>query len=103
MQNEPFLRYLQQAKPKQRAELIERCTTDQLKCITECCHCILNAVIPTTTEEKKQLGPHADAVRQLAKKGVTHKKKKAILLQQKGGFLGFLLGPILALARQLLE
>src|SRR5215469_2074785 len=99
--NAAFIRLLHKASPKVRkAMLRSRCTSDFVNCISECCKNVLKGNVPLTPSQSERLRRKRTVVRALALKNTTRKKKRRLI--QSGGFLGFVLGPIVSILSSLL-
>lgn len=86
---------LRDAKPAIRKTIIKTGDKELLTCLCECSKNVLKGNVPLTTNQKSHLRRHKRALRELALKKTSKKKKVALI--QKGGFLGALLTPILSL------
>lgn len=95
--NLEHLRHLKNAKKQKRASLLKSAQKDLILCICDCANNILRGNVQLRSKDKKALKRHKRALRALAerRKGIETKRK---LLVQKGGFLPFLLAPILSAA-----
>ena len=93
--------YLQKARPCIRNHLITKADRSIVDCLCECADNILRGNVPLTKPQKEKLKRNKDGLRELTKKSVSFKKKKAIL--QKGGFLGSVLAPIASVVAPLLS
>lgn len=89
---------LAKAKPKLVRKIIRPAKRDLIDALSECSLNIVRGAVPLTAARKNKLRRYKTGLRNLAKKGVSVKKKKAIL--QKGGFIGALLSAVLPLAFQ---
>lgn len=85
---------IMQSSPKIRKKLVKKASAPVIKCVSECCHNVLKGHVPLTEDQKKKLHSKRQQLRNLASKSVSIHKKKRIL-NQKGGFLPLLLGPLL--------
>lgn len=92
----PMVMAMLQAAPKTRKKLIKDAKSPVIKCVSECCHNVLKGHVPLTEAQKTKLHSKRQHLRSLASKSVSIQKKKRIL-NQKGGFLPLLLGPLLPL------
>ena len=80
---------------KQRKAILKQGGMDLSKCICECVLNVIKGNVSLKAGQKKTLHRHRKDLRLLAgKKTVAATKKK--ILNQRGGFLGAVLGPILA-------
>ena len=96
-----FLKVLSKATPKQRRAVLEGANKDLINAICECALNCLKGNVQLTPLQKKKLTRHKQTLRSLANKKYPLAKKKKVLVQN-GGFLGFLLKPILGSLASLL-
>ena len=89
------VRLLSLATPKARQRFVCEGKREVVDCISECCANVLKGRVPLTPRQKSHLCKHRDALRLVANKKLGLKKKTEII--QKGGFLGSLLVPVMAL------
>lgn len=73
-----------------------------LDCLSECALNILKGNVSLTAGEKRQLSRHKETLRLLARRDKHLQRKKAVAVQQRGGFLGALLAPLAGLIGSLL-
>lgn len=92
--NAPLLKLLTKAKPGVVRGVIKDADKELIDSISECCLNVLSGRVRLTASQKAKLKKHKKIVRELAKRGVSARKRKA--LAQKGGFLGALLKPIVS-------
>jgi hypothetical protein len=99
--NFKYLKYLKKAKRGARCAFLKSADKDTIICLCDCVTNILKGNVKVKPKEKKALKRHKTALRELVqhRKGIEAKRK---LLIQKGGFLPFLLAPILSAAGGLL-
>lgn len=64
-----------------------------IKCVSNQCKAILNGKTRLTSHQRRLLNPHKRALRTIANPRTSDRTKKK-LLNQKGGFLGALLGAL---------
>ena len=95
--NFKYLKYLKKAQRNQRCALLKSAHKDLILCICDCAVNVLKGNVRLTAKHKKALRRYRAALRALTenRRGVETKRK---LLIQKGGFLPFLLAPILSAA-----
>jgi len=93
--NKDFLIQLSLASEKERQKLIENASPDQIRVLTEISANILNGKFDLRKRHVKKLINHKHIIRKLSQSHVSHKAKKA-LLNQSGGFLPFLITPVLS-------
>ena len=99
--NIPLLKVINTADPKLQKAILKNINGDTLRCICDCCHNLLNGNIHLTPAQRRKLVAHKKLVRTLADiKAPLGQKKR--LLQQKGGAIGAVLTPLLAVAASLL-
>lgn len=99
--NLQFLKSLKKAKKRQRSTILKSANKDLILCICDCAYNVLKGNVHLKPKDKKALRRHKRALRALAEKRVALKRKQKLLVQ-KGGFLPFLLAPILSAAGGLL-
>lgn len=88
--NVPVLAALGRVNKKQAKTLIKDSSPDLIHCICEICHNLLQDNIPLSECDLKKVKKHKKIIRALATRGESVKKKKKIILNQKGGILPFL-------------
>jgi hypothetical protein len=93
--NHPFLWKLKKCDEPTRKKLIEDATPDQIRALSEIAHNIVNGNFTLSKHKLSQLKVHKHSIRKLSQKTTPHQKKKHLLLQ-KGGFLPFLIAPVLS-------
>jgi hypothetical protein len=81
---------------KQRDKLIKKLKTSEINSISEISKNCLLGNIPLKDCEFNKLKKFSKFLRLLAKKNISQKKKRRILIQ-KGGFLNILIPPVLSL------
>jgi hypothetical protein len=92
--NQSFLRLLHSSNAKQRKQLCKIANKDQILSVCECAFNILKKNIPITKAQEDQLRRHKRFVYKLVDKSVPLIQKKKVL-EQSGGFVQFLLAPVL--------
>lgn len=95
LKNINFLKYLCTCNPKQRKASITLADPDAILALVECCINVLCGNVKLTDGQKKRLRKHRTVLRRICRK-IPISKRKHILVQ-KGGFLPFLLAPLLSL------
>ena len=93
--NSPFLHVLAKGTAKQKQGLILGADKQLIDCLCECALNVLNGNIPLKPSDKRKLKKYKNNLRYLVDKKVSVQKKKKTL-NQKGGFLGALLTPVLS-------
>ena len=100
-----ILSVLHKASPTWRKSLIKDAPKEVINCLSESCYNVLKGNVPLSQHQKHTLSSKRQHIRALASKSVALKKKKKILGQYGGGFLGPLLGAliptVLGLAKKL--
>ena len=93
----PYLEALKQSRQgvRRRRMLIDAGGAPLIKCLGECCHNVLQGVVPISEVTRRKLKRHARHIREVADPKVSLKRKRAVLVQ-KGGFLPALLVPVLS-------
>ena len=92
----PMVMAMMQSTPKIRKKLVKEASAPVVKCVSECCHNVLKGHVSLTEAQKKKLHSKRQQLRHLASKSISVQRKKRIL-NQKGGFLPLLIGPLLPL------
>ena len=91
--NAPLLKYLARAKPKVAKAIIKVADRDLIQTLCECSLNILKGHVRLNSQQKRKLRAHKHALRALAAKKTSHKRRQRLL--QKGGLLPALLAPAL--------
>ncbi len=84
-----------------RKKYLATCSQDFVDALCECCKNLLKGNIPVRPAQLKKLKRHKLVLRKLANKKTSVAQRRKIL-QQKGGFLGLLIKPLITLAGSLL-
>ena len=100
--NHDFLKLLAKCTPAQRKAILKVADDNLIKTICECVLNVLEKTVPTGRAVKKRLFPHKKALSTLVHKGTPIERKKKILIQHEGNFLGVLLPPVLRVLSSLL-
>ena len=87
VKHKPFLDLLSISHPIQRQAILNFASAEQVRCL---CNCLEN--IPYL---EGKLRPFKRELAELTDRNSSFKRKKQILVQRGGGFLGVVLGPIL--------
>lgn len=82
-------------KPKYQKALLKSCDEDEINCICECIHNVLQGKVPLKEKDKKSLKQYINLLRKLVRKTTT-KVRKNIIVQKGGAFLPIILGSILS-------
>lgn len=90
-----LLNALHTLKPKYQRALLKTCDEEEINCICECIHNVLQGKIPLKDQDKQKLNKHKNILRKLVHK-CTHKLRKNIIIQKGGAFLPIILGAILS-------
>ena len=78
---------------KRRRDLLARGGADLQRVLREICHNVLRGHLRLTARQRTALKKYKKAIRLLASKNTPLKKR--LLLEQKGGFIGALVGPLI--------
>lgn len=89
-----LLKTLCYLKKNQRASFLRTADNNLVKCIQECIFNTLKGNVPLRYNEKKRLANHKSILRRVAVKRGNWKSKRKLLVQR-GGFLPYLIAPIL--------
>lgn len=84
---------------KKRQKILEKADKDFVQCLCECAENTLNSNVPLSKAQYKKLARHKQKLRRLSQRGEDWKKKKSFI-NQTGGFIVPLIGPILAVLLQ---
>lgn len=91
--NHYFLHMLAKAPPAQKRALLRTATNPQISALCEICLNILAGHLPLNI---KRLKKYKNTIRKLSKRSISVRKKKALLVNQSGGFLPALAPVILS-------
>jgi hypothetical protein len=94
------IKKLRRMKPADRKKFIKNCDKDFLDAVSECAKNLLKGNLPLTAKQYRKLRTHRNALRILSSRKSSAEARRR-LLQQKGGFIGPLLGPLIGLASTL--
>ena len=84
----PFLKsVLQEANQHKRQELLRMANSDQINAISELVINPLRGTVPRSRHTITLLKPHAQSLRAMAKPAHSVKRRRAIMMAQKGGAL----------------
>lgn len=103
--NAEILKYLAKCNNKRfRKHIISEAPKDLVYSICEGCSNILRGKVPLSKEQFNNLKRHHSTLKRLAsKQGGRRLKEKRQILVQNGGFLPFVLGPLIGLASSLIS
>lgn len=73
-----------------RKQLLKRATKSNIRSLCEICLNVIRGNVPLDQHSKNKLKKHREHIETLAKKSVSLRKKKNILVNQRGGFAGLL-------------
>lgn len=76
---------------KSKRKFLKNCASKNIKSICECVLNLLKGNIPINKKQKNKLAPFKRSLRKLANKKTPLYRKRAVLVQRGGGFLGFLI------------
>lgn len=89
-----LLKTLCYLKKNQRAPFLRAADNNLIKCIQECIYNTLQGNVPLENHEKARLAKHKSILRRVAVKRGNWKTKRNLLIQR-GGFLPYLIAPLL--------
>lgn len=89
-----LLKTLCHLKKNQRTVFLRAADNKLIKCIQECIFNTLKGNVPLCCSDKKRLAKHKTVLRRVAAKQGNWKIKRKLLVQR-GGFLPYLIGPLL--------
>ena len=82
----PFLQsILREAKQKERKAMVDYANKDQINAVSELVMNVLHHNVPVSSHVIRGLKPHKEALRELARRKTSLKRRKAILSKQTGG------------------
>ena len=87
------LNVLRRSSPKVRRQLINTAPDDLIRTISECSLNVLRGNVRLNQREKRRLKPYRTILRGLTTSRSAATRRR--LINQKGGFLGALIGPLL--------
>jgi hypothetical protein len=79
---------------KAKKNFLKTCNKDFIHCISECVQNLVKGRVPLKNRHLQCLTRHKQSIRSLALKRTSLATRKRIL--QKGGFVGALIGPLIA-------
>lgn len=88
------IEFLSKCSPKQRKAILLHADPNLVTSLCECASNVVKGNVPLSRFQKAKLSRYKKHIRDLSNKRLSHKKRKAILVQQ-GGFLSLLLKPII--------
>jgi len=92
--NALYLKVLHQLPSRQRNNMLKKAPNSLIKVISQCSYNVLKGNVKLNNIEKRKLKKYKKSLRELSKKRASLKKKREMIM--KGGFLGALIGPVLA-------
>jgi len=96
----PTLRQLKRRTESERKRFLKSCPRNIIDCCCEIARNIIKRNVPLAPRQLKSLRRHGNKLRDLSKLKTPLARKRKIL--QTGGFLPLLIGPLLAIASNLL-
>ena len=93
--NLPMLIVLHSSSKAEKKELLKHLKPDTIKAICECSINIINRNLKVSDQEERKINRNRDKIRELVNPKTSQKKRKEILLQERGAFLASLLAPVL--------
>ena len=100
--NHDFLKLLAKCTPAQRKAILKVGDEALVRTICECILNVLTETVPVSKPAKRKLLVHKKSLIALAEKSTPLHKKKRILVQHRGNFLGVLLPPVLRVLSSIL-
>lgn len=100
--NHDFLKLLAKCTPAQLKAILKVADEALVRTICECILNVLKETVPVSKPAKRKLLAHKKSLIALAEKSTPLRKKKKILVQQGGNFLGLLLPPVLRVLSSIL-
>lgn len=93
--NALLLKLLSKATPVASKAILKTGDRDLINALCECSLNVLKGNVPLTCRQKKRLSRYKSTLRELANRKYSVKKKRQALMQ-KGGFLQYLIEPVVA-------
>ena len=90
--NGPTLRLLQKAPTPLQNRILNKASSEIIRCLCDCAHNVLEGNVEISRHHKQKLKPHKTKLQKLADRKVALKTKQKII--QKGGFLSILLSAL---------
>ena len=90
--NGPTLRLLQKAPAPLQKRILDKASSELIRCLYDCAHNMLQGNVNISRHHKQKLKPHKTKLQKLADRKVALKTKQRII--QKGGFLPILLSAL---------
>ena len=87
-----ILRDLHKSRGANRKRMLQNLGDDTVDALSDCACNIRNGNVPLTTHQFRALKPYHKHLKQLSKKSLSRKSRRKTLM--KGGFIGFLLKPL---------
>lgn len=100
--NHDFLKLLVKCTPAQRKAILKVADEALVRTICECILNVLKETVPVSKPAKRKILAHKKSLIALAEKSTPLRKKKKILVQQGGNFLGLLLPLVLRVLSSIL-
>ena len=91
----PYLHVLVNGNAKQREGILRGADKELVYCLCECALNILKGNVKLHNSEKDKLRKHRQRLRDLSNKKIALRKKRKLLLKQKGGWVSALIAPVL--------
>ncbi len=85
--NAEYLQLLCRSRGKARQRLVANATPEQINALSEVAMNVLRGNLPLSSVHKRKLVPHRHRLRQIANRKLSSKKRKALMVRQRGGFL----------------
>lgn len=95
VRNKSFLKKIYKSDSETRKKLINSATPDEIRSLSEIAHNVTTGNFTIPDKKITKLSKYKQAIRKLSRRTLCHKKKKQFLIQE-GGFLPFLISPVLS-------
>lgn len=86
---------------KLQKALLRQLDIDFVACLCDCIDNIKDKTIKLSKKQWKKLKPYSNILNKLAAPTTSFKTKRRILIQQKGGFLPYIISPVLYMLAEL--
>ncbi len=91
----PYLHVLVNGNSKQREGILRGANKDLIYCVCECALNVLQGNVHLLPTVKNTLKKYKQRLRDLADKKISLRKKRQVLLRQRGGWISALIAPVL--------
>jgi hypothetical protein len=101
--NQSDIKHLQRMNCQARRSFLKHCNPEFIDCICEGTKNLLHGNVPVSATQFKKLKPYKKLLRQLSNNKLANNQRRQLLVKQKGGFIGTLLGPLATVATMLVD